>query len=207
MAYVALSVEDFQTLVQPLVGLTVSLPWKGYGSAIFLELGELAPLNSKRRHHNAGEANISVQCDWRVESESTVIYGSSMSGNKITSGIDTLKGKTIQSLLVVGQIPELIVQFSNGHSLRSMVMAAGDPEWAIKLQDGRWVHAKAGSLVIGNGPTGGLSKEEKDVFDLAESAASRWGIPKANPTQGSCRNCASFVPIDGEGHLLDYGVC
>ena len=37
-------IEEFQALVHPLIGLPVALPWKGYGSAIFLELGRLAPL-------------------------------------------------------------------------------------------------------------------------------------------------------------------
>ena len=58
MADIVLSSEAFQELVQPLIGLTVSLPWKGYGSAIFLELGALAPLESPHQRHNEGEACI-----------------------------------------------------------------------------------------------------------------------------------------------------
>jgi len=206
MADIARSIEDFQALIQPLVGLTVSLPWKGYGSAIFLELGRLAPLKPPRQHHNEGDACISVEWDWRVEFGAAVLYGSSNSGPKIATGISTLQGKTIQSLLVVGQIPELVVQFSNGHCLRSMVMVTGDPEWSIKLLDGRWLYAKAGSLLMGKGGTI-ATEEERAVFALAEQAATRWGVPVAEPKRGSCENCASFVPLDGNGHLLDYGVC
>ena len=206
MADIARPIEDFQVLIQPLVGLTVSLPWKGYGSAIFLELGKLAPLKPPRQRHNEGDACISVEWDWRVESGATVLYGSSNSRPKIASGISALQGKTIQSLAVVGQIPELIVHFSNGHCLRSMVMVTGDPEWSIKLPDGRWVYAKAGSLLMGDGATI-TTKEEQAVFALAEHTAARWGVPIAEPKRGSCENCASFEPLDGEGHLLDYGVC
>ena len=65
--------EEFHAMVQPLVGLTVALPWKGYGSTIFLELGQLSPLESKRQHHNKGEACISVEWDWRVENGTTVL--------------------------------------------------------------------------------------------------------------------------------------
>src|SRR5438876_852462 len=87
MANILHSTEEFQELIQPLLGLTVSLPWKGYGSAIFLELGSLAPLESQRRHHNKGEACVSVEWDWRVEAEAEVLYGSSNSRPKIEAGI------------------------------------------------------------------------------------------------------------------------
>ena len=186
-------------LVQPLIGLTVSLPWKGYGSAIFLELGELALLDSGRQHHNKGQACISVEWDWRVEAEETVLYGSSNSGPEIESGIVALRGTTIHGLSVVGQVPELRVQFSNGHRLCSMVMVSGDPEWSIRLPDGRRAYPKGGRLLVGNGASR-ITEEEESAFALAERAASRWGIPAAEPRRGSCANCISFVPLDGNGH-------
>jgi len=206
MSDIALPIEEFQALVQPLVGLPVSLPWKGYGSAIFLELGELAPLKSSRRHHNEGQACISVEWDWRVEAETRVLYGSSNSGPKIASGIMGLQGTTLHGLFLVGQVPELVVQFSNGHRLCSMSMQTGDPEWSIKLPDKRWVYAKRGSLLIGSGGSE-TSEQEKSAFALAERTASRWGIPTAEHRGGSCATCASFVALDGQGHMLDYGAC
>ena len=81
------SIEEFTVLAQRLEGLTVALPWKGYGSAIFLELGELTPIESKRRHHAVGEACISVEWDWRVENDVSVLYGSSNSRPEIERGI------------------------------------------------------------------------------------------------------------------------
>jgi hypothetical protein len=206
MANILTPREDFQALVQPLLGLMVSLPWKGYGSAIFLELGALAPLESQRRHKNNGEACISVEWDWRVEAEAAVLFGSSNSRPKIESGIHSLRGTTIQALTVVGQVPELVVQFSNGYCLRSMVMATGNPEWSIKLTDGRWVYAEGGHLLVGTG-TASTTEEEAAAFAIAERTAARWGIPSVESKRGSCASCASFVPLDAEGHLLDYGCC
>lgn len=200
------SAAEFQTLVQPLIGLTVALPWKGYGSAIFLELGELSPLESKRQHHGKGQACISVEWDWRAESSSSILYGSSNNRPKIKRGIATLVGAAIQDISLVGPVPEIVVRFSNGHCLRSMVMAAGHPEWSIKLPGGRWLYAKAGDLMVGEG-TSNVTEEEQKVFDLAESTAGRWGIPSAGPAQGSCINCDWFVFLDGDGQLLDYGAC
>lgn len=206
MAEILLLTDPVQALVQPLVGLTVSLPWKGYGSAIFFELGELKPLKSQRQHHNVGEACISVEWDWRVESEATVLYGSSNSGPEIEEGILSLQGTTVQTLSVVGRVPELLVRFSNGHCLRSMVMVTGSPEWSIKLHDGRWVSARSGDVLIGDGQSA-TSEEENVIFEWAERTAARWGDPSAEPRGGSCSNCSSFVRLDGNGHLLDYGVC
>jgi hypothetical protein len=202
----ACSVDEFAKLVRPLVGLTVGLTWKGYGSAIFLELGQLTPIESKRRHHAAGEACISVEWDWRVEHDASVLYGSSNTGPQIERGIAGLRGSAIEGVSVAGRVPELTVSFSNGHCLRSMVMVTGEPKWSIKLHDGRWVYALVGELLVGEGASG-TTEEEDRAFALAEGVAIRWGTPLAQPALGQCRQCAWFVPIDGEGHLLDYGVC
>src|SRR5262245_10829694 len=206
MSNTVCAVDEFAKLVQPLVGLTVALPWKGAGSAIFLELGQLTPVESSRRHHAAGVACISVEWDWRVEHKSSVLYGSSNTGPRIERGIAGLQGVTIESVSVAGKLPEVIVSFSNGQVLRSMVMDTGDPQWSIRLLDGRYVFARGGEVLLGEGSSG-ISEEEEKVFALAESTAARWGTPLDEPTRGQCRRCAWFVLIDGEGHLLDYGVC
>jgi hypothetical protein len=195
--------EEFTRIAQPLIGLEVSEPWKGYGSAVFFELGRLAPGSYK---NSEGEACIAVEWDWRVESGTTVLFGSSNSGPKIKEGIQALRGATVQSLSVSGQVPELIVHFSNGYCLRSMVMVTGDPEWSIKLPTGDWVYAMAGSLRIGEG--GSTSTEEEEAaWDLAKRTVERWGVPSVEPKAGQCGTCAFSVRIDGEGSLLDYGVC
>jgi hypothetical protein len=206
MADVALTIDAVRELIHPMVGLPVSLPWKGYGSAIFLELGQLAPLKTPRQRHNNGEACIAVEWDWRVESEASILFGSSNSGPEIDQRIAALKGTTVQGLSIVGQIPEILVLFSNELCLRSMVMATRHPEWSIKLPDGRWVYATAEGLFVGTGVSG-ISKQERATFTLAECTANRWGIPSVEPKGGSCMGCNSFVRLDGNGHLLDYGVC
>jgi hypothetical protein len=198
--------EKFQKLIQPLLDLPVSLPWKGFGSAVFLELGSLAPPESPRLHHHKGEACISVEWDWRVEAEAEILYGSSNSRPKIEAGIQTLQGATVQALSVAGQIPELVVQFSNGHRLRSMVMVAGDPEWLIRLPDGMLVYARRGRLIVRAGEAS-ESEKKQGVFTLAERTAARWGAPEADPKLGSCVHCAFYVRLDGEGRFLNYGGC
>ena len=202
----ALSADALRALIAPLEGLPVSLPWKGYGSAVFLEVGALAPLSSKRQHHNSGEACIAVEWDWRVESGPVVLYGSSDSGPAIEVGLKTLQGLVVTSLTIEGRVPEIVVQFSNSHVFRSMLMTAGTPQWSIKALDGRHIYARDGTIQVGDGTTI-ATEEESAVIAHAECTAERWGTPVALPTLGACRNCKFYLRIDGSFELLDYGVC
>ena len=203
----ACSTAEFMRLLEPLAGLVVSRPWIGAGSAIFLELGRLTPVQWRGRLYPEGEACISVEWDWRVEDGVSVLYGSSNSRPRISRGIACLQGTTAQSLSVAGDVPELVVVFSSNHCLRSMAMVTGDPRWSVRLLDGRYVYPKSGTLLVGEGGGYSMTEQEKQAFALAEEAAARWGTPVAEPVAGKCGQCEWFVPIDGEGHLLDYGAC
>src|SRR5580658_524949 len=68
-----LSEQDFQNHVRIPQGMEVSLAWKGYGSAIFLELGRLSPPRQPRGQHEQGEACLCVEWDWRVENASSIL--------------------------------------------------------------------------------------------------------------------------------------
>jgi hypothetical protein len=168
--------------------MTVSLPWKGYGSAIFLELGQLAPLQTRRRHER-GETCTSFEWDWRVEETETVLYGSSNSRPKIEKGISSLKGTNIKQISVVGSVPELVLDFSNGQTLKSMVMVSGDPQWHIRLPNETWISSESGRLYVGDGGASGTTAEEAAMFDRAEAIAQRWGIPVSEPMSGNCVDC------------------
>jgi len=202
-----ISLHEFTSLVRPLIGMLVSLPWNGYGSAIFLELGDLAPLGGERRNHNKGEACIEFYWDWRVEDGFQILYGSSNSRPKTEGGLAELQGTRIESITIKGHVRELTITFSNGRRLKSMAMVSGDPQWSIRLPDATRVFSEAGLLFVGDGRSAGLTKEEEAVFALAETTARRWGLQVAEPKAGNCRDCRSYVRVDGHGHLLDFGVC
>ena len=191
--------------LKKLKGLKVSLPWKGYGSAVFFELGHLSPLEPRQRH-NRGEACISFDGNWRVEKDGKIFFGSSDSNVKIDRRVKSLQDTIISSIEIVGEVPELLVQLSAGYRLTSMSTQAGDPEWSIKFSSGAWLYPQNGVFVFGDGSSE-LSDEEAEVFSIAESAANRWGIPKTDLSKGTCSDCRYFVPLDGNASLLDYGVC
>jgi hypothetical protein len=194
-------------LLHPLAGLPVSLPWKGYGSAIFLELGEMAQRQHARRRHRTGEATVAIEWDWRMESGAHILYGSSNSGPRIARGLESLQGVTIDRLVVEGEVPELVIVFANGQRLISAAMLASDPAWWIHLPDGRVMQCSEGVLAVGAGEAAGLTKEEEAAFEHAEQTAKRWGIPVGDAPLGQCGQCRWVAAIDAPAALLDYGVC
>ena len=207
MVRTPLNLTDANLQIESLVGLTVSLPWKGYGSAIFLELGVLSPIQHPRQHHKQGEACISIEWDWRIEEGSKVVCGSSNSRPTIKREVEALCGETIEELSIHGEVPELLIHFSGGKRLISAAMLAGYPRWSIRLSSETWMACDEGVIHVGDGEETGITPEEKAVFDHAEITAERWGIPVAASVEGKCEQCECFISIDGDGHLLDYGVC
>ena len=89
--------------------MPLSKPWKGVGSALFLELGKLVPPTDPRLRLSRGEASISLNWYWRLENVNAVIVGSSDPGPKIEQEITVLKGQLITAIRVEGRLPELTI--------------------------------------------------------------------------------------------------
>lgn len=198
------SIEELQEAIQTLVGMPVSLPWQGCGSAICLELGDLSPPRTGL-HMEHGESSIFVEWDWRVENGAVVSFGSSEARPRIKQGIDGLRGTTVVSVSVVGKVPELEVGFSSGELLRTMVMIAGRPQWHVRLPNDRYISPD--DLVAEGKHGDAIRAEWEEAHDLWRHTARRWGEPIAEPRNGRCEDCLWFVRLDGEGYLVEYGVC
>ncbi len=206
MADVEYPIEDFAALIRPLVGLSVSLPWQGYASALFLELGELALDALRRQHRPRGEACIATNWEWRVEEDATVLFAGAGSSPTIEKGILALESTKVERLSLERPIPELVVRFSNGWCLRTATIVGGDPQWAIRLPRDDGLHIRAGSLCVGDG-TPNISERERAAFVLSERTAERWGVPVVEPKGGECSECRWFVRLDNVGSFVEYGVC
>ncbi len=204
-----ISNEEFITLVTPLVNLPVSHPWLGYGSALFLELGNLKPPSDSRLSHPKGEGCIVVQWEWRVSDNEKILFGSSNSRPQIDKALSSLSGLLITRIELFGTPPELSMSFSNNNTLRSMTMVSGYPRWSIKIPDGNYLFYENSSFIraAGDEALGGLSEEENEIMIWADETASRWGKPFVEPKLGDCVKCRYFAQLDGEFALLDYGVC
>ncbi len=199
-------IKDIELYLEEINGLPVSLAWKGYGSMVFLELGQLEKIQANGQIHENGEVCISVSWDWRFEQGTSVLFGSSNSSPEIDDGIKVFKDKIIEYVKTVGEVQELEVGFSDSTILRTMIMLNDNPEWSIRIKNGQYIYPKQGTLYLGEGGSE-LTEVEKIEFDLAEKTTKRWGIPFVEPKVGDCSLCAYYRRIDGEANFLDYGVC
>jgi hypothetical protein len=202
-----MTIEELRQSFKQLNGLPISAVWQGYGSALFLELGDLEDVEDS--DHSQGQASVILEWDWRIEDGKNIVCGSSNSAPEIETGIECLIGQSINSINVEGRIPELVIKFSNGLRLQSMAMVAGNPQWCVRQMDDTFLSWENGSAVCReeDDETDELPIEEQQVIDFADSIAERWGVPKSSETAGHCKDCRFFITIDGEYALLKYGVC
>jgi hypothetical protein len=145
-----IGITEANKLLGALTNLPVSLPWKGYGSAIFLELGKLAPLERPRQHHNKGEVCIFLEEGWRVEAASEVLYSSSSDRPSIAAGVEKLRGTKIAEICIDDAISEFQIHFSSGCRIVSS-MTEAEAEWSIRLAPGLWLSWADNALNIGDG--------------------------------------------------------
>jgi hypothetical protein len=145
----------FQDFIQPLIGLPVSHVWRGYGSALFLELGKVTP--RVRRDETTspnpyGEWSLGIEWSWRLEGKRRIWCGSWSDEERWLPFLNTLIGTTVSKVELFGRLPEVDVMFSNGLHLLSLMTADGDPEWGfINRGSGhKSVRVRAGRLVFEN---------------------------------------------------------
>lgn len=166
--------DDFRALTRPLVGMPVSHAWRGFGSAIFLELGALTTHTRTCRRrgevtHMDGEVKLMLEWSWRVESPRAIQFGSWSTNPRITRGVASLQGHTVLDVDLEGRIPELVLTLDGDRWVHTFMTAEGQPQWSIRLRDGAWLFVHRGHLyrqaprseweAKAKGQTGGASAE------------------------------------------------
>lgn len=149
------SVPDFAEFSSPLLGLTVSHIWQGYGSAIFLEIGALRPNLRLRRdgsqRNPLGEWTLGIEWSWRIEGKRRIWCGSWSDKERWPRALSRLQGTRVESVSIFGRLPEISMSFSNGLHLLSMMTAEGDPEWWLTKREVRTsasIYVRGGRLQI-----------------------------------------------------------
>jgi len=123
--------ENFQS---SLAGMSLSLLWRGHGSAIFLEFGRLQTRGLRRdgsERNPSGEFSIGIQWSWRIENESSIVCGSWSDEEEWERAFDLVRGQRLERLQTYARLPELDLQFINGHHLLSFNTTHEQPEWHI----------------------------------------------------------------------------
>lgn len=128
---------DFASFCAPVIGLPVSHVWRGYGSAILLEFGNLQP--RRRRDGSAGNPvgqwTLLIECSWRIEGKRRIWCGSWSDEGRWTRAFPYLLGPRVASIALYGRLPEIDLCLSNGLHLLSMMTAEGDPAWSLTRRD------------------------------------------------------------------------
>ena len=128
--------------INSVAGQIVASVWRGAGTAIFFEIGEV----DDSVKPPTGEYGVAIEWSWRVEEGRSILVGSFNNDEEIESVKSLLTGQSIEFVELYGEIPELCVKSSSGRRLLSFATANGDPEWSVR-SNGTTVHFEAGRFV------------------------------------------------------------
>jgi hypothetical protein len=148
--------DEFDTFAATLKGLPISYVWRGYGSAIFLELGALIPYANRdgTPGHPRGEVTLGVEWSWRIEDSTAIQCGSWSEEDRWEPAFDLLRHARIARCDVFGVLPEVAITTEAGIRFLSFSTTDGQPQWHfVDRRDGpaRWLTVREGQLHLGDG--------------------------------------------------------
>jgi hypothetical protein len=126
-------VAAFNALAESIAGEPISHVWRGYGSAVFLEIGELTP-STKRRSDGSlrnptGRLSLGVEWSWRVEDATSILCGSWSEKELWSSALDRLREGRISTCKLFGVLPEIELGTDAGIRFLSFSTTDGQPQW------------------------------------------------------------------------------
>ncbi|WHI44681.1 hypothetical protein ACJJIW_05465 [Microbulbifer sp. JMSA004] len=107
---IPISEQQAKAKLVELQGAKVSYAWRGHGSAIFLELGELT--QSKRGNNPSGDQTIMIEWSWRLENKDSILLGSWSDPDEIKRFPKLLVDTNIKKIDFFSRIPELEISLS-----------------------------------------------------------------------------------------------
>ena len=129
----------------------LSAVWRGYGSTIFLEFGDLRP--GVRRDGSArnskGDYTVMIEWSWRVEEEHAILCGSWSDEQGWQEVFKSLVGRRVENIALHGRLPELSVALSGGIHIASFMTAEGQPAWTIFNDASHFISVENGKVVEG----------------------------------------------------------
>jgi hypothetical protein len=146
---------DFSAFLASVVGLPVSHVWRGYGSALFVELGELTPSRVRRDGspgNPEGEMSLMIEWSWRIERPRSILCGSFSDETKWPGAFAKLVGTTVENVTIFGRLPEVSLALSNGLHVSSFMTAEGQPQWVLfdrRAPTTSWLAVERGAVTYG----------------------------------------------------------
>jgi hypothetical protein len=130
-----MSTSGFAAFTAPLIGLPVSHVWRGHGSALFLEFGQLRPSTAERRDGSQGnpegEMTLMIEWSWRIEGRRSILCGSWSEERKWARAFALLRNAAVTNVALFGRLPEIELCLSNDARVLSFMTSEGDPQWAL----------------------------------------------------------------------------
>jgi hypothetical protein len=150
------SAKEFDAFAATLVGLPISHVWRGYGSAIFIEIGELS--QRLRRDGSPGnpegEVSLGVEWSWRIEDRTSIICGSWSEEERWEPALNLLRNAQIARCDLFGALPEVAIGTDAGIRFLSFSTTDGQPQWHLadrRNGPSRWFTVREGQLHRGDG--------------------------------------------------------
>jgi hypothetical protein len=114
-------------------GLAVSHIWRGYGSALFVELGALTPrvLRDGKTGNPSGELGPMIEWSWRIEDARSILCGSFSDEVLWQPTFELLVGQQVIDVSTFGRLPELMLSLSGDFYISSFMTDVGDPSWTL----------------------------------------------------------------------------
>ena len=159
--YDSLSIADCNKLLSVCEGLKVSHVWRSIAPCVSIEIGRLS-----KDHHSKnpqGRITIMIEADWRIEKPRSIQVGSGFSTARIERRLATIIGVTVNSLEIIGSVPEIAITLSDRRRFSSFTNWDAQPRWSIGFRDcglfpldpnwhgidvSPWIYVRSGRAVI-----------------------------------------------------------
>jgi hypothetical protein len=141
----------FAAFASPLIGQPVSHLWRGHGSALFLEFGNLHPTPRRdgSNGNQRGEMSLMIEWSWRIEGRRSILCGTWSDERKWPRAFRLLQDATVAAANLFGRLPEIELHLTNDARVLSFMTAEGDPRWTLFDRRGsetRWLRVRCGIL-------------------------------------------------------------
>jgi hypothetical protein len=146
----------FEALAASLSGQPINCLWRGYGSAVFIEFGDLTPRTNRDGSpgHPEGQVSLGVEWSWRIEDDTKILSGSWSEEDLWEPTFARFRNTQVESVRLFGKLPE--IELSTNQSVRfvSFSTTDGQPRWhVVDRRNGpaHWFSVRNGQLHLGDG--------------------------------------------------------
>jgi hypothetical protein len=145
----------FEAMAASLSGQPISYLWRGYGSAVFIEFGNLTPRTNRDGFPGIeGEVSLGVEWSWRIEDDASILCGSWSEEELWEPTFAQIRNTRVEGLKLFGRLPEVELSTNQSVRLVSFSTTDGQPQWHLvdrRKNPAHWFSVRQGRLNLGDG--------------------------------------------------------